>query len=305
MSSPNSSDDHRYLNPFFYISQATYNDDKSSLENWTCGQSCSQAPMIGPVSVIEKSTLLDKTALRAIVGKMNTTDMVGVQPNACVVGFRGTDNGVHNINWLTDVDIFLMRAHSDWGCTDSCKVHSGFAKSYLEMKSDILDALQSKECTHVYTTGHSLGGALATIAACDLNANDAYNLVQNITFEAPRAVNTAMAKYMDANIASTRVTNNKDPVPHLPPEKLGYRHSGNEVYYTVDDATGQPVVKNCSFDDTSQCSASVSKPWQYKPNDHCTFTGPQFYDDICGGATQSQTSLAAIAKGLLSRGSPH
>jgi len=104
----------------------------------------------------------------------------------CFVIFRGTQN-VHN--WLTDLDAFLVDNVYGPG-----KVHQGFQnvmKSVAE-KAAYTTALQ--ECVDankfVYFAGHSLGGAVATLAAQHFRkAHPGHNNFHFATFGSPRVGN--------------------------------------------------------------------------------------------------------------------
>lgn len=85
----------------------------------------------------------------------------------------------------------------------------------------------------VYLTGHSLGGALATLAAFDAAATEfASGSVEGLTlytFGSPRVGNGAFAAAFDRAVPDAwRVTNANDVIARIP-RAIGYRHIGHAV----------------------------------------------------------------------------
>lgn len=84
--------------------------------------------------------------------------LVKIEGGQCVVAFRGTQNDFGDI--LTD-----MRAFPWYSKRLGALCHSGFLKStqalYGVMWSDVISAV--KQDLHIHFTGHSLGGAQATV----------------------------------------------------------------------------------------------------------------------------------------------
>jgi hypothetical protein len=88
-------------------------------------------------------------------------------------------------------------------------------------------------------TGHSLGGALATLAFTDLRANN-IPLKTAYTLGAPRVGNPAYADFNDKLSGASdapgrigdlvRITHGIDGVPGLPSQAMGFQHSRTEVY---------------------------------------------------------------------------
>ena len=78
-------------------------------------------------------------------------------------------------------------------------------------------------------TGHSLGAALAYLAAMDLlKAGYDVNLYN---FGQPRVGNDTYALYASKMITEQyRHTHYKDIVPHVPGDAMGFKHSIEEVY---------------------------------------------------------------------------
>ena len=85
----------------------------------------------------------------------------------------------------------------------------------------------------VWVTGHSLGGALATLAACPLNAL-AFNLHNVYTFAAPMVCNHAACSQWDVTFPEKiyRFVFQDDLVPSLPIVEVpnSYAHVQQQVY---------------------------------------------------------------------------
>jgi triacylglycerol lipase len=103
----------------------------------------------------------------------------------------------------------------------SGRVHAGFAEAFGRFLPWIESQVKARAAVHL--TGHSFGGAIATLASTVLT--DAGYAVQPVyTFGSPRVGDAAFA----AAYAPTqfRIINQGDPVPDLPPEASGYYHVG-------------------------------------------------------------------------------
>ncbi|MED6173292.1 hypothetical protein PIB30_058033 [Stylosanthes scabra] len=87
---------------------------------------------------------------------------------------------------------------------------------------------------HVYVTGHSLGGALATLLALELSSNQlAKRGAISITmynFGSPRVGNKRFAEVYNEKVKdSWRVVNHRDIIPTVP-RLMGYCHVAQPVY---------------------------------------------------------------------------
>jgi putative lipase involved disintegration of autophagic bodies len=83
-----------------------------------------------------------------------------------VAVFRGSDNFA---NFATDVRFFTSEYDADKTC-ERCNVHRGFYNSYNRLvnkgfKEAINKAFDTNPKYSVIFTGHSLGGAVANLAA--------------------------------------------------------------------------------------------------------------------------------------------
>ena len=154
--------------------------------------------------------------------------------------FRGTnlaapdDTLANPVNLAQDITAVLV---SYSACTN-CYIHYGFQTAYntivSQMKSN-LKTLQASypSATKLVVTGHSLGGALATLFAMDMLVNEKASNVNLVTFGSPRVGNTAFSQFTNSLITGTnlRVTYNNDVITVLPLVLMGFKHVGAEVHY--------------------------------------------------------------------------
>ena len=103
-------------------------------------------------------------------------------------------------------------------------VHRGFKDSLGQIWDEVEEYLLAIDSPVLYT-GHSLGAALATLAAARSK-----RLPQAVyTFGSPRVGNVQFAHSL-SNIRIYRVVNRRDVVTTVPPAWLGFRHVG-EVHH--------------------------------------------------------------------------
>ena len=110
---------------------------------------------------------------------------------------------------------------------DKVKVHSGFLHESNKLWPNIKKNIQQDvRDLPIWTTGHSLGGALSTIAAMR------YPFEEVITFGEPRVGSQIELAFKAKN--HLRFINGKDPVPSVPPEFIfDYKHHGIEKNISV------------------------------------------------------------------------
>jgi triacylglycerol lipase len=146
--------------------------------------------------------------------------------NLIVMAFRGTQMRVLR-DWMTDVKIALV---------PSCggQVHGGFAQAldhiWEPMRATIAQWHRPQQA--ILVTGHSLGAALATIAAARLRQDN--RAVHGLyTYGSPRVGDRAFAQQFDRQFEQRafRFVNHYDLVTRLPPRSLGYQHVGTSLYY--------------------------------------------------------------------------
>lgn len=138
-----------------------------------------------------------------------------------VVACRGTEPNDWN-DVKADVNALTVLAETVG------RVHRGFKQEVDDLWPQIESALADDERT-LWFTGHSLGGAMATICAgrCYLAHIDAMPKAV-YTFGAPRVGTKRYINNVEVDL--TRWVNNNDIVPRVPPTWFGYRHTGSRIY---------------------------------------------------------------------------
>ncbi|PAV60757.1 hypothetical protein WR25_25424 [Diploscapter pachys] len=151
---------------------------------------------------------------------------------AILLAFRGTQGF---LQLVMEADKSVFKDHVNW--IAGGQVSKYFSDAFMAvwnhgMKNDYLTLRSQYPNYQVWVTGHSLGGAMANLAASYLIANklaDAAN-VQVVTFGEPRVGDPTFAASNDKQLSyHFRVTHSRDVVPHIPEEAFGYKHQQYEV----------------------------------------------------------------------------
>lgn len=179
-------------------------------------------------------SLQDRTPFREILNLHKTANHVALyslegRPGR-VLCFRGTTRFRQWLMNLNALPISWDRAN-DPACDteDRVYVHQGFRLLFDRLWPLVEPHLQETEDEPLVITGHSLGGAFATLAA----AVSPVRPRSLTTFGSPRVGNLAFASRLDG-IPIHRVVNHQDVVGLVPTldAKLGhrdFRHAGNLV----------------------------------------------------------------------------
>jgi triacylglycerol lipase len=133
-----------------------------------------------------------------------------------VLSFRGTE-----VKQKSDVLADLTSGKNIEACGG--KVHVGF-KGELNKLWPAIQTTLADNPGNLYVTGHSLGAAMATIAASRIQDR----VTALVTFGSPRAGNQEFVNSLQ--VAHYRVQNNNDAVTKVPPYIMNFRHHGECVY---------------------------------------------------------------------------
>ena len=128
------------------------------------------------------------------------------------------------------------------------KVHRGFYQYFTDKHRDYLRGFikDKPSYNNIVFTGHSLGGAIATIAsayfACEFKRN-----IYCVSFGAPRVGNSTFCKFFKTVVLkSFRFANKGDLVTNLPPAGL-YKHVKTKyvVNENLFEIEAHKLVKYC------------------------------------------------------------
>jgi predicted lipase len=156
--------------------------------------------------------------------------------NTLILAFRGSEEtGI--ADWIRDLKFLPADfAYGEKGNT-TIKVHHGFIEAYNSVREAMFKVAQETPHKQIICTGHSLGGALATLCALDVKYNLPAKVVSTYTFGSPKVGNEAFAKFYDKYVPQTyRIVNGVDLVPTLPPDiplVVNYEHVG-ELHHLGD-----------------------------------------------------------------------
>jgi pimeloyl-ACP methyl ester carboxylesterase len=148
--------------------------------------------------------------------------LVGQNADGIIVAFRGTlppslKDPESLLNWLEDFFAIPRPAPNVPGM-----VHSGFYGATMSVIAEIAAAVQKLDPTSsqpILVTGHSLGGAMASIAAYILHQTFHIPIRQVVTFASPKPGDIAFRTGYQAIIGNQiRYENYEDIVPLTPPE---------------------------------------------------------------------------------------
>jgi len=187
------------------------------VQNWDC-HACQELPY------------LNASVFSDIV--TGTNGYVGYDPFArtVIVAFAGTDP-LRLQNWIDDLNFIK----TDYPNCEGCKVHKGFYNQYSRVQTQIVQAASSFIAADpkatLQVTGHSMGAALSVLCGIDLQHRLGKQVETLYNYGLPRVGNAAFATYAQAELNLFRLTHNRDPVPHLPTESMGFRHPAFEVFY--------------------------------------------------------------------------
>jgi triacylglycerol lipase len=128
-----------------------------------------------------------------------------------ILVFRGTEQTVQD--FVQDLSTFPRLIENT-----SMRVHAGFLEA-LDSVWERIERRLDQVTAPLFFTGHSLGAALATLAAARRAPRAAY------TFGSPRVGNADFVQSL-ADVPLYRIVDDADAVTLVPPEEIGFRHAG-------------------------------------------------------------------------------
>lgn len=119
--------------------------------------------------------------------------------------------------------------YKDKGTKKEIKVHKGFYRSYLKARELILHNIQNDEKVFIY--GQSLGAAIATFAALDIQYNYPKKKIGLMTTGSPKPGNKAFGESFNKRVPDyLRYVYGGDIFTTVPPSFLGHIHVKEEIH---------------------------------------------------------------------------
>jgi triacylglycerol lipase len=200
--------------------------------------------------LLERPTLLqrDRVQLASVPGPDDNGVLLLFNERFVIAAFRGTRvPGLQNpMVFLNSLQPSLADVVTDLRFRtvpfDQGRVHEGYLTSFQQLEQGLRDRLGSLQDRRIWFTGHSLGGALATLAAARFGGFQGL-----YTFGSPRLGNRDFAAWFDGQ-PCFRVVHHDDIVPRLPPPWVPllptpatFAHVGKLIYIDQDGTVRQDV----------------------------------------------------------------
>ncbi|KAJ6517373.1 Alpha/Beta hydrolase protein [Mycena vitilis] len=163
-------------------------------------------------------------------------------------------------------------------------VHRGFLDAYNNVVNDVLahvnEELEDFPSYSIVVTGHSLGGAIAALAAPSIK-NSIQSAHPNVglklyTFGQPRVGTPKFARYVEEIIGVDniyRAVHTQDIVPMVP--KINYEHFGTEYWqykHHIPFTQRRNTIRKCNADGSEDPDCSLSQVIKFLP-DHWVYFG--------------------------------
>jgi triacylglycerol lipase len=164
---------------------------------------------------------------KSITGHTERFGFILQSEDRIIVAFRGTSS---TTDWISDA----IARQGKYKCVlGAGKSHIGISDIYYSARGQILTALDTL-CARksLMITGHSLGGALASLCAVDVAVNSAFSLPSVYNYGSPRVGDPTFVKAYSGKVdQSFRIHNRFDIVPLLPPHVYKLPKRETTYYY--------------------------------------------------------------------------
>ena len=156
--------------------------------------------------------------------------------DSIIIAFRGTTSEADTIS-----DLIARQTPYPW-IDNVGNTHLGFTEIYTKARSQIIEVLAKCDPNkRLIITGHSLGGALATLCALDLAYNTKFAPPIVYTYGAPRVGDPTFAAAYNLKIPfNHRIVIEGDLIPFIPPTI--YKIPSNSKVYFYHHVKGEFVL---------------------------------------------------------------
>jgi predicted lipase len=196
--------------------------------------------------------------------KSDTQGFIAIKDKSVYVVWRGSESKKDFQNDASIDKVPFME--------DGEKVHIGFKYCWESVLGDTYDAIDTAlenlqgETTDIVVSGHSLGGAVATLYAYSIKKHYPHYNVRATTIGSPRVGNKVFKENYDkSEIDTLRIVHNNDLVTHTP--YIGFYHVNYQVRL---DNNGNKLKRD----------TSLSALWLYLRS---LFSGKNIKDHMSGG----------------------
>lgn len=152
----------------------------------------------------------------------NTFAYLAIDPENLVLVFRGSEAS-------DPADFFTNTKTIQKPFLGLGTAHLGFIEALDWVSDDLSNAIEERGSRNLWLSGHSLGGALATLFA--LRESEKTRAVY--TFGAPRIGGFKLAQNADEKISLYRIVYDNDIIPRVPSPPF-YRHFGTTHFISSD-----------------------------------------------------------------------
>ncbi|KAK4406020.1 Lipase [Sesamum angolense] len=228
--------------------RALFSTAESAMEAWAMLANALGHPTFIK-SEFEKICFLDNSETDT-QARMQVAIWRDLERKRLVIAFRGTEQGKDLRTDLMLVPAGLNPERIGGDFKQEVQVHSGFLSAYDSVRTRLISLIKqaighrgdSSDLLpkwHIYVTGHSLGGALATLLALELSSSQLAKhgaiSVTMYNFGSPRVGNRRFAEVYNEKVKdSWRVVNHRDIIPTVP-RLMGYCHVAQPVYLAAGD----------------------------------------------------------------------
>ena len=184
------------------------------------------------MTVLTHSNLLQAAQLARDVYDIEPDWLVKRDGAQVYLAIEGSDS---LIDWRRNLEFIFTENDS----------HFGFSNySTLLMAQMLAEGVTFRPDDHLIITGHSLGGAVATIIASHLQ--DHFPLLDLVTFGSPRPGGRKFRDRLRVN--HSRFVHGQDAVPHMPLAAFGFRHTTQPHVLLIDDDSVLRGIEDHSMD---------------------------------------------------------
>ena len=184
------------------VSSAAYESDKNNLIETLSGLGLT----LDDIRIKESNT--------------GTQGFLAYNNDLVVIAFRGTEDFK---DWISNVQVWENKINKTPNCDQKVSVHEGFHRAVKSVTKDgaLLSRIAELQQTgrKLYITGHSLGGALATLMAYFSTEDQAIKIDGVYTYGQPPIGDSEFRQCYEAQLLDKtfRFVNHKDVVPRLKP----------------------------------------------------------------------------------------